>query len=1448
MKYQIENTKLQNQLYFVSDQKLDGETITPRIPDNYFTQNNYEENQTPRISMCPTINGCLIGLSKNVKDQILHVYVVDTNYSKPDIKIISNKEVPDQSLTEEVWILNSIKLKYIQSIKIVDILEMHTYTYGDNKVANTYSWKWELFYLWHGSYVQGLDILEPNNKKTHDRQKLNRVYATDDKYVALMFSYTPTMDGETLGIGQVNDQWYIKELTPNAFDQYKHPGSVYQIHGYTFQKADSNFLEWVSETPCKVLDECEFSNIYEQLLREKYKIKLIEYNDATYDEHYENIREEFRETYFKTPEELYNFLVNKTEYDEHNQKLRSIEDIFKQRKLDCWEAVEFQNYYLKQMDGVTNVRSFFIGFFKKQYEANDVWWEPYASHTVSIFEYNNEICYLEASWRSKQNIYKFDNWNDAINYFIEMFTSDPDKNMDYIKQMGLEKCFVYEYGNIPPQATDIQFIDTVESGKLIYQYDLQKKSIDLNWVILKLKQCLIKLKEVDHVGYIKGVGIFGSTARGTRTNESDIDIFLDLDISKLTLDVPSIFGIPESDRDVITNVFIKTFGINPYTDKNYITDVVGEYELRKTWNQTKHDIIMVDINGNTYMLEKEWPISRIQKVWETTKGSRGYRYIPQIITFDQIKIDESMIEIIEDSVLMKEESGEMIFNTPNDLYEFVKNNTEYNNHGERLRNIEEMLQQRKFDCWEFVELARYFLSKMDDVSNIRTLFFGFFDDTRENFYEFPCHTIILYNYNNQLNYMEGSWRNKSGIYTFELDQFQYFVEQYVEMYYNETIKRFNFDKSGSYDIIVYEYDKPYADNLTNDEYIDYILKEQKIIYKKSFNNPTISESVNLNTNNMIKLDEYVTNKELIEYLHSVINKMDSSIWVDKGHRSDHILDVINTSIKISKLVKQEINYNILITSAACHDIGLTMHEDRDRHHEFSYQYVMNDTTFKKFFSEDEIRIIAEATYDHRASSKKPPRSIYGAIVADADTGEFNIESALRRSYLYNAHNYPQWNYIELFDNEIYPHLKDKFYPETGYGANYWLDESKQVFAKGEIERNILKDYEKTKEIYINLYNQNKLQEAEFDEYIEYDPKMRRLIEEVDLALRDIDDGLNPMVVNTNKQDPKMTNMIREILGRSISNVSEMRNLIAKETVSAISIADQACGKYKISKTLYNSLLKTSGIDEPLLKEFIKLLPPSGFVGSNPFFNLVFLYILTFLATNNKPAATAASRYLTAINCSYCKQKYFVVCNEENMKYTLTTLHGHSVARQGFGALIIKVADETLAKYEQHLQSEVNTYYYYRYLIDIRNKMNQSMKAIAKIYYINIENFSKDTHDTTANDIMNKLDSLHNEQYVEYIARLSDSSEYEVEMIIMKLDQDPTAQAMYKDLILKILFKFNGVDKIQSIGITPVVGRCKRMRELMSVTKEIIEEMGFENKISNQYVLIVSAVLLITASR
>jgi uncharacterized protein len=73
--------------------------------------------------------------------------------------------------------------------------------------------------------------------------------------------------------------------------------------------------------------------------------------------------------------------------------------------------------------------------------------------------------------------------------------------------------------------------------------------------------------------------------------------------------------------------------------------------------------------------------------------------------------------------------------------------------------------------------------------------------------------------------------------------------------------------------------------------------------------------------------------------------------------------------------------------------------------------------------------MAEAIEDHRASAENPPRSIYGAIVAEADR-DLRPEVPLRRTIQYGLSHYPNESY-EFHKKRTIEHLNEK-HGHNGY--------------------------------------------------------------------------------------------------------------------------------------------------------------------------------------------------------------------------------------------------------------------------------------------------------------------------------------------------------------------------------------------------------------------------------
>lgn len=138
---------------------------------------------------------------------------------------------------------------------------------------------------------------------------------------------------------------------------------------------------------------------------------------------------------------------------------------------------------------------------------------------------------------------------------------------------------------------------------------------------------------------------------------------------------------------------------------------------------------------------------------------------------------------------------------------------------------------------------------------------------------------------------------------------------------------------------------------------------------------------------------------------------------DDAHKEDHALTVISQAMQLLKgrdewLAAQNgpdaiwlapVDENMLLTAAACHDLGLV--NGRDNHHMDSGVIIRNDHRLAQWFTPEQIEVIAQAAEDHRASGKGAPRSIYGMIVAEADR-VIDGESIIRRTVQFGFKHYP----------------------------------------------------------------------------------------------------------------------------------------------------------------------------------------------------------------------------------------------------------------------------------------------------------------------------------------------------------------------------------------------------------------------------------------------------------
>ena len=197
------------------------------------------------------------------------------------------------------------------------------------------------------------------------------------------------------------------------------------------------------------------------------------------------------------------------------------------------------------------------------------------------------------------------------------------------------------------------------------------------------------------------------------------------------------------------------------------------------------------------------------------------------------------------------------------------------------------------------------------------------------------------------------------------------------------------------------------------------------------------------------LHEYIENEILPRYAD-----------FDKGHQRDHAESVIQESIVLAQ--EHGADKKMAYVIAAFHDLGLE--KGRELHHIYSGEILMADPILPQFFSKEQLLVMREAVEDHRASSKHAPRSIYGAIVAEADR-HIDPETILRRTMQFGLKQNPEADF-EWHFNRAYEHMLEK-YAEGGY-MRLWLNSKRNVEGLNAL-RAIIHDKEVLREICKRLF-------------------------------------------------------------------------------------------------------------------------------------------------------------------------------------------------------------------------------------------------------------------------------------------------------------------------------------------------------------------------------------------
>ena len=183
---------------------------------------------------------------------------------------------------------------------------------------------------------------------------------------------------------------------------------------------------------------------------------------------------------------------------------------------------------------------------------------------------------------------------------------------------------------------------------------------------------------------------------------------------------------------------------------------------------------------------------------------------------------------------------------------------------------------------------------------------------------------------------------------------------------------------------------------------------------------------------------------------------------DKAHREDHARAVIERALEMGE--RYDIDADMLYAAAACHDLGLAV--DRKTHHLESGRIIRSDAELARWFTPEQIETIAQAAEDHRASAQTPPRSIYGALVAEADR-MIVPETIIRRTVQFGFSHYPELEKEGHWQRTL-EHLHEK-YAEGGY-LRLLIPGSPNEAPLAEL-REIIRDEKRLREIFEEVFQE-----------------------------------------------------------------------------------------------------------------------------------------------------------------------------------------------------------------------------------------------------------------------------------------------------------------------------------------------------------------------------------------
>lgn len=201
------------------------------------------------------------------------------------------------------------------------------------------------------------------------------------------------------------------------------------------------------------------------------------------------------------------------------------------------------------------------------------------------------------------------------------------------------------------------------------------------------------------------------------------------------------------------------------------------------------------------------------------------------------------------------------------------------------------------------------------------------------------------------------------------------------------------------------------------------------------------------------------NKDLVDYIEKNIFIKYERFY---AHGMLHINNVIKNMLMLADYYNLDKNMAYVI--AVYHDSGLNV--DRENHELEAGRIIASDVELKKFFNEDEIKIMKEAVEDHRGSRKTRPRNFYGECVSDSDR-DFDIDILAKRQIGMSIKNYPELVTFDEHFERCYEYICKRINSNGKF--NLWTNNPTLVLKRDKFQNEYL-DKEYAKSVYKKAWN------------------------------------------------------------------------------------------------------------------------------------------------------------------------------------------------------------------------------------------------------------------------------------------------------------------------------------------------------------------------------------------